>query len=100
MAAEASPSALAGRRVLVISNEQVGRRMAGPAIRSLNLARQMATRGARVTLAMPTIPDEAPDAAGWSGLELAAFGTPSSRGLRALARGQDVVVTQPQRVDI
>ena len=53
------PEHLSGRRVLVVANEQVGARMAGPAIRALNLARQLADRGASVTLAMPIEPDSA-----------------------------------------
>ncbi|MEO6866389.1 MAG: glycosyltransferase family 4 protein [Gaiellales bacterium] len=91
-------SNLAGRRVLVISGEQVGARMAGPAIRSLNLARQLAARGAAVTLAMPGPSDAPPEL--FDGLTLAAFGTPSLRGFRTLADAHDVVVSQPQRVDV
>lgn len=89
---------LAGVRVLVVATEQVGARMAGPAIRSLNLARQLRKRGASVTLAMPGAPDG--PAAMLDGLEVAAFGTPNARGFRRLAQAADVVVTQPQRVDV
>jgi glycosyltransferase involved in cell wall biosynthesis len=88
---------LDGRRVLVISSEQVGARMAGPAIRALNLARQLRDRGANVTLAMPREGDEP---ALLDGLEVAVFGTPSMRAFRELAAPHDVVVCQPQRVDV
>ena len=46
---------LGGVRVLVVATEQVGVRMAGPAIRSRNLADQLAHRGAVVTLALPRV---------------------------------------------
>lgn len=86
-----------GVRVVVVANEQIGARMAGPAIRALNLARQLAARGARVTLATPGDID-APELLG----ELASttFGTPNARRFAQLAREHDVVVTQPQRLDI
>ncbi len=87
-----------GRRVLVVANEQVAERMAGPAIRALNLARQLAGRGARVTLAMPSAPDGAGELV--DGLQVATFGTPSAQRFRELAEAHDVVVTQPQRVDV
>lgn len=89
---------LSGRRVLVISGEQVGARMAGPAIRSLNLARQLAARGAAVTLATPREVEAPPELT--EGLQLATFGTPSMRRFRSLADANDVVVCQPQRVDV
>ena len=89
---------LTGLRVLVISSEQIAERMAGPAIRALNLAQQLADRGATVTLAVsaaqPGLADQLP------GMSLVSFGKPSARGFRELARGQHVVVTQPQRVDV
>ena len=85
-------------RVLVISSEQIAERMAGPAIRALNLAQQLAARGANVTLAVseaqPGLAEQLP------GLSVVAFGKPSARGFRDLAQGQQVVVTQPQRVDV
>jgi len=89
---------LDGQRVLVIANEQIGARMAGPAIRSLNLARQLARRGASVTLAMPQATDVDPQLL--TGFTVETFGVPSRAGFRRLATGQDVVVTQPQRVDV
>lgn len=94
----AERAALDGTRVLVVATEQVGERMAGPAIRSLNLARQLAERGAGVTLAMPRVPEGAQRLLG--DVDATAYGTPSARGLRALARRFDVVVTQPHRVDV
>lgn len=89
---------LAGRRVLVVANEQVGERMAGPAIRSLNLAKQLSARGASVTLAMPQAPGASFDQL--DGLDVTTFGTPNARRFRELAAAHDVVVTQPQRVDV
>ena len=46
---------LDGVRVTVISNDPITDRMAGPAIRALNLAQQMSARGASVTLAGPAV---------------------------------------------
>jgi glycosyltransferase involved in cell wall biosynthesis len=85
-------------RVLVVATEQVGARMAGPAIRARAIARELAARGAQVTLAMPEVPGEHDPAL--DGIELAAYGTPSARSIGALARRADVVCTQPLRVDI
>lgn len=96
--ADTAGGRLAGQRVLVVANEQVAERMAGPAIRSLNLARQLRERGASVTLAMPAAPGEIFDQL--DGLDVATFGTPSARRFRELADAHDVVVTQPQRVDV
>jgi glycosyltransferase involved in cell wall biosynthesis len=93
----ADDSRLDGVRVLVVSNERVAARMAGPAIRALQLARQLANRGAAVTLAAPEEPDL--DGAD-ERLRTTAFGTPSARAMRALADRHDVVVCQPQRVDV
>lgn len=89
---------LGGARVLVISGEQVGEQMAGPAIRSLNLAQQLLHHGADVTLATP-LPIEGlqPELAG---LRLTAFGKPSASRFRSLARSHDIVLSQPQRVDV
>jgi len=84
--------------VLVVANEQVAERMAGPAIRSLNLARQLSRRGMQVTLAMPQEPTGVDEQL--EELEVAAFGTPSAKRFRELADGCDVVVSQPQRVDV
>ncbi|MCW2922232.1 MAG: gtuS2-22 [Thermoleophilia bacterium] len=98
MAENTSAERLAGRRVLVVANEQVAERMAGPAIRSLNLARQLADRGASVTLAMPAAPSGLLDQL--DGIDDATFDTPSARRFRELADAHDVVVTQPQRVDV
>ncbi|MCW2950249.1 MAG: exopolysaccharide biosynthesis polyprenyl glycosylphosphotransferase, partial [Thermoleophilia bacterium] len=91
-------SELAGVRVLVVANEQVGARMAGPAIRASSIAGELAARGARVTLAMPAAPDDANAVA--AGVRVATFGTPNARRFHELARAHDIVVTQPQRVDI
>ncbi|MBC7460698.1 MAG: glycosyltransferase family 4 protein [Thermoleophilia bacterium] len=91
---------IAGVRVLVIASEQVGARMAGPAIRASALAGELAAAGAVVTLAMPALPDEASSVP--AGVTAAAFGVPSARSLADLVRtcAPQVIVTQPQRVDI
>ena len=89
---------LTGVRVMVVSGEQVGRRMAGPAIRALNLARQLHDRGALVTLATPQPPEGIPELL--TDLHLAAFGKPSATGFRSLAAQHSVVISQPQRVDV
>jgi glycosyltransferase involved in cell wall biosynthesis len=95
----ADPRRLEGVRVLVIATEQIAARMAGPAIRSLNLARQLAARGATVTLAMPRLPegDDGPDL---GSITAVAYGTISARAIRPLARASDVVLSQPLRVDV
>ncbi len=87
-------------RVLVISNERVGERMAGPAIRALQFARQLAARGMTVTLAAPELPTAGAGSLDEDAFERVAFVTPSARAFRALADRHDVVVTQPQRVDV
>ena len=68
--------------------------MAGPAIRAVNLARELLAVGALVTLAVPQRPDTD------LGVPVTAFGRPSAPGMRRLAAGADVVFTQPQRVDV
>lgn len=68
--------------------------MAGPAIRAVNLALQLRSSGADVVLAAPDRPDIE------LGVPGVAFGKPSARGFRALARAADAVVTQPQRLDV
>ena len=85
-------------RVLVVATEQVGARMAGPAIRALNLSRQLARRGAAVTLACPALPTGVDDEL--DGIQTAAYGVISARSIGALAREADVVVCQPLRVDV
>ncbi|MEA2670401.1 MAG: hypothetical protein QOG45_621 [Chloroflexota bacterium] len=73
-------------RVLVVSNDLVQPRMAGPGIRNYELALQLARAGHRVTLAAPAVPqvDTAPFAvAGHDEAEL-----------RRLAAEHDVVVSQ------
>ena len=51
------PPSLTGARVVVVSSEQPGARMAGPAIRALNLAEQLVAAGAVVMVAVPEEPD-------------------------------------------
>jgi glycosyltransferase involved in cell wall biosynthesis len=75
-------------RVLLVSNDPIGRRMAGPGVRYYHFAQELARRF-RVTLVVPSTPD----------LELAevevveAPRLASGRFLR-LARGHDAVVAQ------
>lgn len=89
-----SGNLLEGRRITVVSNEQPGTRMAGPAIRATNLARELARAGADVVLACPQTPDTD------LGVVTEPFGKPDPRGFRRLARSCDIVLSQPQRVDV
>lgn len=83
-----------GTRVIVVCNEQPGVRMAGPAIRAVNLAHQLANSGLAVTLAAPEPPHED------LGIPIVSFGSPNPQRFRQLARECDVIITQPQRVDV
>lgn len=85
---------VAGAAVLVVSNEQPGRRMAGPALRAMHLARELAAAGADVRLAVPEPADTD------LGVHTVVFGKPRADKFRRFAAGADVVVTQPQRVDV
>jgi glycosyltransferase involved in cell wall biosynthesis len=82
------------RRVLVVSGEQIGARMAGPAIRYRNLAEQLA-RYHDVTLAVP-----GPEVPQFDGMRVIASDVLSYRSGRQLASGYDVVVSQPRRNDV
>lgn len=75
-------------RVLVVSNEPLGERMAGPAIRALELARALAEH-VRVSVAAPPASDSAP-----TGVELLEIGSHEFRRLLAAVREHDVVVAQ------
>lgn len=81
-------------RVIVVSSEQPGSRMAGPAVRATAWARELAATGADVVLAVPQEPDVD------LGVPTVVFGEPSARRFRRLASDSDVVITQPQRVDV
>ena len=85
---------LADQRVTVVSSEQPGSSMAGPAIRAVNLADQLQSAGLRVRLAVPEEPDVRLP------VPVAVFGKPSSDKFRQFAATSDVVITQPQRVDV
>ncbi|HEX8101907.1 MAG TPA: glycosyltransferase [Solirubrobacteraceae bacterium] len=74
-------------RVLVVSAEPVGPRMAGPAIRAYELARALAGT-AKVTLAAPA-PSQAPE-----GVALVEAGYADYGALLAAAAAADVVVAQ------
>lgn len=80
--------------VIVVSNEQPGSRMAGPAVRACAWAQQLAASGLSVTLAVPYRPDVE------LGIPVVEYGKPAARSFRRLADECDVVVTQPQRVDV
>jgi glycosyltransferase involved in cell wall biosynthesis len=77
-------------RVLVVSNDRIGSRMAGPGIRYYHFARELAARGLDVTLLTPDDPDlDVPGVTAvltWPGRTL--------RELKALVDGFDAVVAQ------
>src|SRR5207244_1269796 len=73
-------------RVLVISNDTVNARMAGPGIRAWEMARILARQNP-VTLA---VPNEDPLEA--DGLRVVSYGSKTGRGLRELAAEHDVLV--------
>jgi glycosyltransferase involved in cell wall biosynthesis len=75
-------------RVLVVSQEPVGERIAGPAIRALELSRALAAE-CEVTLAAP-----APSAAEGEPFALLEAGLADFDALFEAARGHDVVVAQ------
>jgi glycosyltransferase involved in cell wall biosynthesis len=77
------------RRVLVVTADTVGSRMAGPAIRSVNIARELARRGFEVTLAAPNRVDVAIES-----VTIEQLGAHDARGAIALARRHDAVVAQ------
>ena len=82
------------RQVTVISSEQPGSAMAGPAIRAVNLAIELQRSGLAVKLAVPAKPNiELP-------VPITIFGKPSSKNFRELSQDADIVVTQPQRLDV
>jgi glycosyltransferase involved in cell wall biosynthesis len=75
--------------VLLVSNDPIGRRMAGPGVRYFHFARELARRRLDVTLVVPTLPDV--EVEGVDVLEAPAL----RRGRFArLARRQDAVVAQ------
>ena len=79
------------KRILLVSNDEVGPQMAGPGIRYYQFARQLSKRF-DVTLVVPTVPEEplgefeVLEAAAWRG-----------RRFRSLANRFDVVVAQTLR---
>ena len=77
------------RRVLVVTSDHVGKRMAGPGIRALHLARELAIRGHAVTLAAPDSIDVPID-----GVVLHRLDFRDARATIALARRHDAVVAQ------
>jgi glycosyltransferase involved in cell wall biosynthesis len=76
-------------RVLVISHDYVRRAMAGPAIRSLELARRLHAAGHQVTLAAPISTDLEPE-----GFPVVPYDPQRQETLRRPARGAEVVVLQ------
>ncbi len=77
------------RRVLVVTADWVGERMAGPAIRAVNLARELARRGHEVTLAVPNGAGVPLD-----GVTSARLDPHDARGTVSLALAHDAVVAQ------
>jgi len=76
------------RRILVVSNDHVGSRMAGPGIRYLNFARELRQEG-DVTLVVPFETDVEQD-----GFELVVANVWDPRAMEALAADADCVVAQ------
>ena len=76
------------RRILVISNDHVGSKMAGPGIRYLNFARELGHEG-DVTLVVPFETDLEP-----SGFDLVVANVWDPHAIEALAAGADCVVAQ------
>ena len=77
------------RRVLVVTADHVGDRMAGPAIRAVNLARELARLGFEVTLAAPNGTGASIDDVSSTRLD-----PHDARGTTALASAHDAVVAQ------
>jgi GT2 family glycosyltransferase/glycosyltransferase involved in cell wall biosynthesis len=77
-----------GRRVLVISNDVVNARMAGPGIRAWEMAHVLA-RSHPVTLAVPN--DDPPAV---ESFRIASYHSKKGTGLRELAREHDVLIVQ------
>src|SRR5262245_50587147 len=77
------------RRVLVVTSDHVGKRMAGPAVRAFNIARELAIRGHAVTLATPNSIDIPLDGVVPHRLDFR-----DARATIALARRHDSVVAQ------
>lgn len=78
----------AAPRVLVISNDTVNERMAGPGIRSWEMAKVLSQRQP-VTLAVPN-----DDPLTGDGFRVVAYGSTLGRGLRTLAADHDVLIVQ------
>ncbi len=76
-------------RVLYVSHDYVRRSMAGPAIRSLELSRQLARAGHEVRLAVPISTDLDREA-----FEVVTYHPQQPETLRRLAAGCDVAVVQ------
>ena len=81
-------AAPAAPRVLVISNDTVNERMAGPGIRSWEIAKVLSKRQP-VTLAVPN-----DDPLAGEGFDVVGYGSTLGRGLRKLAADHDVLVVQ------
>jgi hypothetical protein len=76
-------------RVLVVTADHVGHRMAGPAIRAVNLARELARLGFEVTLAAPNGTD-----ASIADVSSTRLDPRDAGGTTALASAHDAVVAQ------
>jgi hypothetical protein len=77
------------RRILVVASDHVGSRMAGPGIRCLWFARELARRGHDVTLVVPFETDLRED-----GFEVLVDNPWHARRMTALATRHDAVVAQ------
>jgi glycosyltransferase involved in cell wall biosynthesis len=76
------------RTILVVANEHIGSRMAGPGIRYLNFARELRSEG-DVTLVVPFETDLEPD-----GFELVVANAGDSAAMSRLTAGADCVIAQ------
>jgi glycosyltransferase involved in cell wall biosynthesis len=75
-------------RIVVVSNDHVGSRMAGPGIRSLNFARELRSEG-EVTLVVPFATDLDPD-----GFELVVANAWDPQAVSRVTQDADCVVAQ------
>jgi len=82
---------VSGRRILLVSNDEVGPQMAGPGIRYFQFAREL-SKAADVTLVVPNRP-----ASPMGDFEIVAAPTVRGRRFRSFAKGFDVVVAQTLR---
>jgi glycosyltransferase involved in cell wall biosynthesis len=79
------------KKLLVVSNDEVGLQMAGPGVRYYHFARELSKRY-EVTLVVPTLPQES-----LGDLEVVQASDLGGRRFRSLARRSDVLIAQTLR---